>query len=280
MKLRHAVPTLVMIAAFAAPARAHVCNVELANVTTTCGEPPEEVVSFTPELLPDGTISFTDAGFKRFGWIAGTNPGLGDSHELDGGNFFVFHLDQPSAVTITFSPAADDPNPLDTAFTLYRGTLPDDAHDDAAYDPLNPVDDMSFLPVASSTDTAPKPRHHYRAHDGYRDTLNYVTTGGLDGDGAPVHPFVGQFDALGSWSMANEDAIPGDPMSADGNWATIKHIIHRNFRHAGGVERIRNRRLPAGDYTIAAGGANCNDSSIACTAPLQSGTLTLKIEPR
>ena len=261
---------------------AHVCNVVLSNpaTTTVCGDPddPTNVNSFTPTVQPDGSVTFEDGAFTPFGWLSGTVPTLGDSHELDGGNFYVFELRRASDVTITFAnDPAINPSPFDTAFSLYEGWLPDLSHDDEPFDPLNPVDEVTFLPVASPTDTAPSPRHHYTPLDRFRDTLHYSQTGGVDASGNPIHPFTGQFNALNDFSMANEDAVPGEP--ANGNWATIKFITHQNYFGPGRAESV-TLHLRAGKYTIAAGGANCAAASdgAACGATgFYSGIVRLKV---
>ena len=136
---------------------------------------------------------------------------------------------------------------------------------------------MTFLPVASPTDTAPSPHHHYTPLDRFRDTLHYSQTGGVDASGNPVHPFTGQFNALNDFSMANEDAVPGQP--ANGNWATIKFITYQDHFGPGHAESI-TLRLRAGTYTIAAGGANCTGpgAGAACGASgFYSGIVSLKV---
>lgn len=277
--IRGVAPAIALLA-LGVPASAHVCNIDLSRpaAVTVCGDPDEGQTTYTPTESPDGTVSITDGQFKRFGWVAGTNRTLGNSHELDGGNFFTFHVDRFSLVTIRVVPE-EISDPLDVAFSLYWGKLPTDGHDDTAYDPLNPVDDTTFLPIASPTDKAPFARWTYHPHDGYRDTLRYSTTGGLGPDGYPLHPFIGQFDALGSWSMANADAIPGDPESAAGNWAKIYYILSLNTRGAGEAETMRALPLPPGDYTLAVGGANCNTDAPACVDPLETATVSVQIRP-
>jgi hypothetical protein len=215
---------------------------------------------------------------KRFGWIAGTNPTLGNTHNVAGADFFVFRLEALSFVSIRVTPEATA-DPLDVAFSLYSGILPDEATDDSAYDSLNPLDPVTLLPIASPTDSAPSGAWKYKSHDGFRDTLRFKTTGGVDGDGYPLHPFVGQFDALGSFSMANEDAVPGDPATVPGNWGTVFYILSMNLKGPGVPESVQSLVLPAGEYTIAAGGASCNDDSPACTAPLDAATVSVLIQP-
>jgi len=265
-------------ATFAASARAHICNVDLSRpiVTSTCGDPdnPDDSASFTPTQVGK-TVKFTDGSFTGYGWIAGTNATLGDSHEIDDAKAYVFRLQRASLVTISFANDPSNPTPLDPAFSLYAGILPNEAHDDTAFDPLNPVDDINFLPVASPTDTAPNPFHHYFPLDRWRDTLHYSQTGGLDATGSPVHPFVGQFNALNDFSMANPDADPGqDPA---GDWGTINYITHQNRFGAGRTETL-TILLPRGDYTVIAGGANCNDDNPASACRLAapySGTVSV-----
>jgi len=223
-------------------------------------------------------------------WADGTRPVLADSHRVLGAGsyFYKFHLDGESLVTITLATVVVQrngqsyPAGLDPAFSVYRGLLPLYGHDDTPYDPANPVDDVDFLPIASPRDSGSE-GHVYSPHDGYRDTLAYSTTGGLyspandggnaDLDGSPLNPYVGQFDALGDWSMANEWAVPGQPTSPsgcpvakcpDGNpagdWAKIVYVAHKN-EHVGvgttpdtTTEVLEDQDLEAGDYTIVVGG--------------------------
>ena len=328
---RLALPALVLGIVATSDASAHVCNKPFA-VLPAADYVCEGQTYAGPTVSRDGTLTYRQT-FKKDGWIKGTNPQLGDSHEIGGGdgNFFVFHLDHRSRVTITF--AADQSiggagcpsgwgrpdiaqDSLKPAFTLYRGLLPGDGHDDAAFDPLNPVDDVDFAPSVSPVDAvpgdpgipaflmdpatgtfSPNPAFtgdvadwysdHYRPHRGYRDTLNFTLTGGMDATGNPVHLYSGQFDALGDWSMANEDALPGDELSPDGNslvngnWSKIFYITHAK---SSGADRrgqyrpaaVTNLELPAGDYTIAADGANCNDDSVACVGPFLNGALSFR----
>lgn len=219
--------------------------------------------------------------FTRNGWIAGTNATLGDSHHLTASaNFFTFHLAQTSLVTITFSQISGQGGSvlttggLDPAFSLYSGFLPDASHDDTPYDPLE----------GNTVDLAPA-GHVYVPHDGYRDTVNFSATGGL--------PYQGQFDALGDWSMANEDAVVGVPETLPGNWAKIKYLTHVNDHVTalgtdqmppGAIdntpETLNSYYLLAGDYTIAASGASCNNpAKVACVGPLLWGRVTFSAVP-
>jgi len=231
-------------------------------------------------------------------WADGTRTVLADSHPSlgYGDHVFKFHLDAPSLVTISVStvavPDLGGVAGLDPAFTLYKGLLPLEGHDDESYDPLNPIDDDTFLPIASRVDAAPA-GHVYTPHDGYRDTLGYSTTGGLytpanDGgdsglDGSPVNPFAGQFDALGDWSMANAYAVIGQPTVPSqcppddcpegnpvGDWTKIYYVTHRNDHVGVGAtpdtttEVMQDEPLEAGDYTLFVGGGcpGCSDFGV------------------
>jgi hypothetical protein len=240
------------------------------------------------ELTPDAPVEDYWPGNRS--WADGTRAELADSHRVLGAGsyFYKFHLDGESLVTITVATVTVQrdgqtfPAGLDPAFSVYKGLMPLYGHDDTPYDPLNPVDDVNFLPIASPEDAAPA-GHVYAPHDGYRDTLTYSTTGGLyspanDGgnaelDGTPIQPFVGQFDALGAWSMANEWAVPGHPTlpsgcpatkCPDGNpagdWAKILYVAHKNDHVGAGTtpdtttEVLEDEDLAAGDYTVVVGG--------------------------
>ena len=107
--------------------------------------------------------------------VYGTTATLGDTHELAGGDFFKFHLDQASLVSISFS---DNGNAgaLDPAFSLYSGLLPDDAHDDTNVDPLNPkAATPPFGKIASPVDNGVSMDAYGRVSP-FRDTasVNYA----------------------------------------------------------------------------------------------------------
>ena len=242
---------------------------------------------------------------------------------LEGAAFYTFHLSQAEYVNISFAAVSAG---FDTAFSLYSGMLPSLAHDDAGNDPLgtggatiSPTDaapgdpgiahyildyatyTVSLNPIWDTPQTNLCDTQHgcditpdqwysdnYTPHNGYRDLLNYTSTGGLDSSGNPIHPYQGQFDALGNWSMANED----------GDWSQINYItsVHDIVTPLGvnhlptnpsnvssyntGTEYLNNIFLQPGDYTIAAGGAGCDYQAgqggvpLACTASDLSGTLT------
>lgn len=198
------------------------------------------------------TVSVTVDGVKRFSWIAGTNPSLGDSHAVQ---FFNFHLDQPAYVNITWTQGSDG---LDPAFTLYRGLLVYYGHDDAESDPLNPLD-AAFAPIQNDKDTGTVADVQGIVSP-FRDTVSPQSASNN------FQFYQGQFNALDGWSQGRTD---GDW------WSAVQYLTHRNDNH-GGFETLSNQFLPAGDYTIAAGGAACNDNATnnACRTPSLSATLT------
>lgn len=183
---------------------------------------------------------------KRFGWIDGTDVNLGDSHQV---SFFAFQLNEDSLVNITMTGANE--LGLNPAFTLYRGLLPGQAHDDTGFDPLNPVDG-SFNKIASPVDNGVTTDAAGRLSP-FRDTAN------ID--------FEGQFNALGSWSMATESGV----------WSVIEYLTHKN--DTAGNESLLGYFLPAGSYTIIAGGAACTTTGADCTGPFINGTVSLNASP-
>lgn len=183
---------------------------------------------------------------NRSGWIDGTDADLGDSHEV---SFFKFNLNQASLVDITMTGA--NALGLNSAFTLYAGLMGDQAHDDTTFDPLNPVsNDGNFTKIASPVDNGVTTDLPGRVSP-FRDTAN------LD--------FEGQFNALGSWSMASD---PSD----GGVWRVLEYLTHKN--DTDGNEALLGYFLPAGDYTIIASGAACNPCNGAVI-----GTVNLTASP-
>lgn len=188
---------------------------------------------------------------KRFGWLDGTDTDLGDSHEV---SFFKFHLNQDSSVDITMTTSPQNELVFNPAFTLYAGLLGDLAHDDTLFDPNNPVDG-SFNKIASPVDNGVTTDAFGRVSP-FRDTAN------ID--------FEGQFNALGSWSMASE---PED----GGVWRVLQYLTHKN--DTTGNESLLGYFLPAGDYTIIASGAACNTTASSCTSPFITGIVSLDASP-
>ena len=204
---RSAIAALLLAVAY--PAAAHVNYIDLSD-----------------SVLSPGGVN--GSAFSNYGWWAGTTQALGDSHSLAGGDFFKFHLDQDSYVSITFSDASGT-GLLNPAFSVYAGLLPDDAHDDTIKDPLNPrALTPPFAKIASPVDNGTTQDAFGRVSP-FRDTANFT--------------YVGQFNALQSWSMANES----------GDWTVIQYITH--VGPAGGTSvSLLNFLLAPGDYTIAAAG--------------------------
>ena len=184
---------------------------------------------------------------KRFGWIDGTDANLGDSHQV---SFFAFQLNGDSLVNITMTGANE--LGLNPAFTLYRGLLPGQAHDDTGFDPLNPVDSVTFLPIPSPVDNGITTDAAGRVSP-FRDTVN--------------NTYEGQFNALGTWSMATDSSV----------WGVIEYLTHKN--DTAGNESLLGYFLPAGSYTIVAGGAACNDAGAGCTGPFINGTVSVNASP-
>lgn len=149
---------------------------------------------------------------------------------------FRFTLANPGQVNIAVQ-ATGSGNPLLPAFSIYSGL----AH--LAPDALD--------------------------HDGSPITVAYLT--GLFG--AP-NVAQGAFNALGDWTIGNEDVYntPGDPLSGVAVAASLKSFIYQgnaadgtssNFGSATGINGDGNADgfvsgsfyLPAGDYTLMVGGA-------------------------
>jgi hypothetical protein len=183
------------------------------------------------------------APMKRFGWIDGTDTDLGDSHQV---SFFAFSLTQPSLVDIHAYSTQNELG-LNPAFTLYAGLLPGEAHDNTITDPLNPTD-SSFNPIPSPVDDGVTTDAFGRVSP-FRDTVNIT--------------FEGQFNALGSWSMAADD----------GSWTVLEYLTHKN--DTPGNESLLDYLLQPGSYTIVASGAACNTNAAGCTGPFITGNVLL-----
>jgi hypothetical protein len=272
-------PVTALLAAVATDAAAHVSYHDLdaapALVSTTFSG-----AAITDPCTGAASGCQSSNAFTRFGWVNGTQPALGDSHSLTvNAEFWKFQLSQTATVTITVTQGQAG---LDPAFSVYRGLLPDLSHDDTVVDPLNPV--SGGCAVASPTDAATAP-WTYQVHDGFRDTAQYSTTGGL-AHCLPAVPFRGQFDAFAGWSMAN----------AAGQWARIEYVAsvsgtaftgHAGGSHAAGShstaigtgETLTLVDLPAGDYTIAVGGEACSTTVGSCTSPRLYATVTYSHVP-
>lgn len=237
-------------------------------------EPAMAHVSFTNAGTFNGTdLNFSNAlsQYKAFGWVDGTDADLGDSHQVGGlsARWYRFTLNQPGLVDISLIQGTAG---LDPAFTLYRGAFLNGAHDDSTIDQLNPVDPITFLPIQSVTDADPSGQ--YLKHSGYRDTVN--------------NTYEGQFDAFGSWSMGNAADLPSGVEYVLAVSGTSDSDPSRgltwggNGNHdtaVGTGESLLQYFLPAGTYSIAAGGEGCNDASAACRGPFHSATFSLHVQP-
>jgi hypothetical protein len=221
-----------LLMGLANPAAAHVNYVDLSD----------------PLVSPGG---INGSSFTSFGWNEGTTAALGDSHSLAGGDFFKFHLDQAANVSITFDDVSGSGG-LNPAFSLYSGLFAAEAHDDTTVDPLNP----------SHLELTPTP------HTVYDKSL---VDNGVNADAGRISPFRdtanqrfnGQFDALNSWSMANES----------GEWHVVDYITHVGPTGGNSVS-LENYFLQAGDYTIAAGGGYAR--AVSAVEGL-SGTISLNV---
>lgn len=216
MVIKSARAAAVMLAfGLANPAAAHVSYADLSDAVQS----------------PGGVNS---GSFSNFGWNDGTTTALGDSHALAEGTFFRFHLGQASKVSISFSDTLNSGN-LNPAFSLYEGLFADEAHDNTSVDPLNPSHLVAQPTVHSVKDASPVDNGIATDAFGhvspFRDTANVT--------------FKGQFDALHSWSMANES----------GDWSVIEYLTHVGPTGGNSVSLL-NYVLAAGDYTIAASGGN------------------------
>lgn len=217
------------------------------------------------------TYSRTAGSYYDFGWAEGTDADLGDSHQLGpGSRMFFFTLTQPGLVDLS---VIQNTEGLDPAFTLYSGKLPRLAHDDTPADLLTPVDSVTFEPIQSVTDADPSGL--YLKHSGYRDTVNNI--------------YEGQFDAFGSWSMANDA----------GEHATLEYVIAvsgtsdsdpsrgltwgGNGNHdtaVGTGESLLQYYLEPGLYSVAVAGEHCVDeNSPLCGAIQHTATFSLLVQP-
>jgi len=220
----------ILLMGLANPAAAHVSYTDLSD----------------PLMSPGGV---NGGSFSNYGWYDGTTSTLGDSHSLAGGTFFKFHLNQASNVSITFSDYLNSGN-LNPAFSLYNGLFADEAHDDTIIDPLNPKGGPpTFIKLASPVDNGVAT--DWLGHvSPFRDTSNIT--------------FKGQFDAMHSWSMANEA----------GDWSVAEYIAHAGPTGGNSVGLL-NQFLQAGDYTIAAAGGNVNNPLTNMTGI--DGVIDLKV---
>ena len=114
----------------------------------------------------------------------------------------------------------------------------------------------------------------YLKHSGYRDTVN--------------NTYEGQFDAFGSWSLANDatqhatveyvTAVSGTSDSDPSRGLTWGGNGNHDTA-VGTGESLLQHYLPAGTYSVAIGGARCNDGTATCTGAGYSATFSLNVQP-
>ena len=217
------------------------------------------------------TYSNTRTAYKAHGWVDGTDADLGDSHQIGGtsARWYRFTLSQPWLVDLSL---IQNTAGLDPACTLYNGAFNLSAHDDTVIDPLNPVDPITFLSIQSTTDADPSGL--YLKHSGYRDTV--------------TNTYEGQFDAFGSWSLANDatqhatvqyvTAVSGTSDSDPSRGLTWGGNGNHDTA-VGTGESLLQYYLQAGTYSVAIGGERCNDGTAACQSPGYSATFSLNVQP-
>lgn len=187
------------------------------------------------DVLSTATVLVNDV--TDGGWGAGTRATLGDSHKVD---FFNFRLAETSRVSISWNVFDGAGNFFDAGFSLYRGVLVYQGHDDAGADPLNPKTGFPPRRVQNALDAG-------GVVDGQNIAADFRNTRTNSSD------YVGQFDALGSWGQAN----------GAGHWSNVAFIAAANAHNpASGFadDAVATLEtlvidLEAGNYTIAASGA-------------------------
>lgn len=211
------------------------------------------------------------------GWTDGlrTNPSggayvLGDTHKI---GFANFHLKQDAYVTITFEDdlaGGEDPVGINPSFSLYRGSLVYQAHDDIPVDLLNPK--SGALKVQNSKDTG-MVVDSQGIRSPYRNT---VTNAGV---------YAGQFNAMGDFSVGN----------AAGDWSAVQFVtavtgyVNPSGDWSGNANKntLEHYFLPAGNYIVAFSGhaqpvsyqtpRSADTSSPYGTVTGQNGTLTIQV---
>lgn len=197
-------------------------------------------VVYTPNYS-SATVNVNDV--TDFGWGDGTyattpNPRtggqlLGDGHKVD---WFNFRLAEDSKVTITWNVDTAGTY-IDNGFTLYRGLLSYQGHDDAA-EKLNPR--YPVVPkVQGALDAVNAPVDVQGIASSYRNTLTNSVA------------YFGQFNALANWGQAN----------VAGNWSNAQYVAHANAKTIDNSSNASDTletlviNLTAGNYAIGASGA-------------------------
>jgi hypothetical protein len=184
-----------------------------------------------------GTAHLVVSDVTDSGWGAGTQATLGDSHRV---GFFNFRLATTQEVTITWNVDNGDGLFIDSAFSLYRGVLPYQGHDDAV-EKLNPRTGLTTR-VQDALDAQNAPADVQGIASSYRNTT-------ASGPGN----YNGQFNALANWGQSN----------VSGNWSNIEFLTFANASapvdgySLNGTDTLESLTivLGPGNYTIAASGA-------------------------
>jgi hypothetical protein len=231
-----------------------------AHITYGSGAASRNFGTIVPGAAPI-TIS-NQTVTSNFGWADGTDADHGDSHKL---RYYRFNVATPGYYTITFSGSTNSTSttPRDgsikPAFSLYRGL----AH----------VAPITNAPGSADYDTS-------AITTAYRSTLGYATEG--------------SFHALKTWRIGgdNQTGPIFDFEAADGlsTFTYVTHIADGDatlFGSAPGIVGDGNADgtvtkslfLTAGDYTIAAGGANYAGQSPTPDATVYGLTGTVSATP-
>ncbi len=191
-----------------------------------------------------GTATVDVNDVTSFGWYHGTRPNLGDSHKVD---WFNFRLYQTARVTITWNidkTLAGTKYYFDSGFTLYKGVLTYQGHDQAN-EPLNPDNGLIF--IQNPLDANPAAVDVQGIASAYRDTVTEPPSG-------VAGTYVGQFNALANWGQSN----------VAGNWSNTEYKQAVNLKNpvsgksADPADTLETLTivLPPGNYIIGASGAD------------------------
>ena len=176
------------------------------------------------------------------GWTDGlrNNPTgganlLGDTHFVSIANF---HLDQASLINIALTDdLVGQGYGLNPSFSLYRGSVVYQTHDDVAVDRMNPKSGITKIQSVVDNGSVVDSQGIVSP---YRNTL--TNTG----------RYTGQFDALGGWSAGN----------TAGNWSAVEYItsvtgyFNPNGEWGGNANAnsLNGYLLEAGNYIVVFGG--------------------------
>lgn len=205
------------------------------------------------------TVNVNDV--TDFGWGAGTQAVLGDTHKVD---FFNFRLAQDAEVTITWN-VDESGSYIDNGFTLYKGVASFQAHDDSS-DILNPKSGLQKVQNAFDTGSVKDAQGILQT---YRNTLTNAL------------PYVGQFDSYHKWGDGN----------AAGNWSAVEfvqaaHVLRGSVgaqgysKNPADTRQTLSLKLLKGNYIIAASGAlGAPGSQVSLGLTNLHGELTFKAVP-